>query len=336
MLTTGGTIASRPTKHGLAPGVHASELLSGLEDLKNKCIIETLEVCSIDSTNMTWKHWLRLAGLIQENYDRYDGFVICHGTDTMAYTAAALSYLAQNLGKPVVLTGSQQPAGRKITDAGRNLRDAITAALDGSGRGVQIVFNGQIIAGTRAKKVKSFSFDAFTSINYPLLGLVQNDRVIRYLEEPAEKGGPVFYSNLNPKVFLLKLTPGMEPCILEPVFQMFDCVIVESFGVGGIPDSIAEEFFRILGRYQPGEKILIMTTQVTYEGSDVNIYEVGRRVRERYRFLEAYDMTLEAVLTKIMWILGMGPLEFDEIEKLFYKRVQFDNNAPTGGKQSEQ
>lgn len=335
MMTTGGTIVSRPTEHGLAPGIQGEELLAGLEDLKCSCEIKVLEVCSIDSTNMTWKHWLKLVQLLKENYDSYDGFVICHGTDTMAYTAAALSYMAQNLGKPVVLTGSQQPAGKRITDAGRNLRDALAVAVEEGSRGVQVVFNGQVIAGTRAKKVKSFSFDAFTSINFPLLGLVQNGRVIRYLsEEPSEKG-PVFYTKINPRVFLLKLTPGMDPCILEQVFRMFDCVIVESFGVGGIPDSIAEEFFRILSGYQPEEKILIMTTQVTYEGSNVDIYQVGRRVKEKYRFLEAYDMTLEAVFAKIMWILGMGSLKFEEIEDLFYKRVQFDNYAPTGGKASE-
>lgn len=336
MMATGGTIASRPTEHGLAPAVHAEELLEGLTDLRETYQIDTLEVCSIDSTNMTWKHWLKLAECLEHHYQNYDGFVICHGTDTMAYTAAALSYLAQNLGKPVVLTGSQRPFGQQITDAGRNLRDAVCVAADPRCRGVQIVFNGQIIAGTRAKKVKSFSFDAFTSINFPLLGLVQNERVIRYLEEPEREGGPVFYHNLNPKVFLLKLTPGMQPQILEPVFREFDCVIVESFGVGGIPDSIAQEFFRILNRYRPEEKILIMTTQVTYEGSDVNVYEVGRRVKEKFRFLEAYDMTLEAVLTKIMWILGMGKPEFDEVERLFYTKVQFDSYAPEAGGESHE
>lgn len=336
MMTTGGTIASRPTEHGLAPGIHAEEMLGGLEDFENSCSIDTLEVCSIDSTNMTAEHWLRLVKLLEENYDAYDGFVICHGTDTMAFTAAALSYLAQNLGKPVVLTGSQKPFGQQITDAERNLRDALTAAMTENCRGVQIVFNGQLIAGTRAKKIKTFSFDAFTSINFPVLGLVQNGRVIRYLEEPVPEGRPVFYGSLNTKVFLLKLTPGMRPGILRTVFREFDCIIVESFGVGGIPDSIAQEFFRLLGQYHPGEKVLIMTTQVTYEGSDVDVYEVGRRVKEKFRFLEAYDMTLEAVLTKIMWILGMGKLSFDEIERLFYTKVQFDSYAPeSGGEKNE-
>lgn len=324
MLTTGGTIASTQTEHGLAPGLNAEELLLGLEDLKTLCEIDALEVCSLDSTNITWQHWLMLEEAIETHYERYNGFVICHGTDTMAYTASALSYLLQNIGKPVVLTGSQKPITQEITDAKKNLRDSIAVAMDAHSCGVQIVFNGQIIAGTRAKKVKSFSFDAFTSINFPVLGVVQNGRVIRYLEEPIPEGEPVFYHSVNPRVFLLKLIPGMQPQILEPIFREFDCIIVESFGVGGIPDSIVDEFFRLLQLYQPGEKILIMTTQVTYEGSDVGVYEVGKRIRERFRFLEAYDMTLEAVLTKIMWILGMEGLTFEKIEELFYKKIHFD------------
>lgn len=327
MLTTGGTIASTETEHGLAPGLNADELLKGLEDLREACELDTMEVCSLDSTNMTWEHWLMLEKVMETHYDGYDGFVILHGTDTMAYTASALSYLLQNIAKPVVLTGAQKPITQEITDAKRNIRDSITTAMDERCRGVQIVFNGQIIAGTRAKKVKSFSFDAFTSINFPILGVVQNGRVIRYLEEPVPSEAPVFYHTVNPKVFLLKMVPGMQPQILEPIFKQFDCIIVESFGVGGIPDSIVNEFFHQLKQYQPGEKILIMTTQVTYEGSDVGVYEVGQRIRERFRFLEAHDMTLEAVLTKIMWILGMKGLTFEEIEDLFYKEIHFDIRA---------
>lgn len=327
MLTTGGTIASTETEHGLAPGLNADELLKGLEDLRQSCVLDTLEVCSLDSTNMTWEHWLMLEEAIEAHYAVYDGFVILHGTDTMAYTASALSYLLQNIAKPVVLTGAQKPITQEITDAKRNIRDSIATAMDERCHGIQIVFNGQIIAGTRAKKVKSFSFDAFTSINFPVLGVVQNGRVIRYLEEPKPTEAPVFYREVNPKVFLLKLVPGMQPQILQPIFQEFDCIIVESFGVGGIPDSIVDEFFRQLQQYQPGEKILIMTTQVTYEGSDVGVYEVGQRIRERFRFLEAHDMTLEAVLTKIMWILGMEGLSFEEIEALFYKEIHFDISA---------
>jgi len=152
MLTTGGTIASTETEHGLAPGLNADELLKGLEDLREACELDTMEVCSLDSTNMTWEHWLMLEKVMETHYDGYDGFVILHGTDTMAYTASALSYLLQNIAKPVVLTGAQKPITQEITDAKRNIRDSITTAMDERCRGVQIVFNGQIIAGTRAKK----------------------------------------------------------------------------------------------------------------------------------------------------------------------------------------
>lgn len=337
LLTTGGTIASTPTSHGLAPGLKGEELLRGLDGLENlaeRCQVDVREVCSLDSTNMTWEHWLDLTKAIEEHYEEYDGFLIAHGTDTMAYTTSALAYLIQNIDKPIVLTGSQKPLNQEITDAKTNLRDSVAVAIDASCHGVQIVFNGQIIAGTRAKKIKSFSFDAFSSINFPVLGVVQNGHVIRYIEEPKPAGKPVFAHRMNPKVFLLKLIPGIRLPVLGEIFREYDCIIVESFGVGGIPDSIAEEFFREMQQYEPGEKILIMTTQVTYEGSDVGVYEVGRRIRERFRCLEAYDMTLEAVLTKIMWILGMDGLTFEEIETLFYQKINFDSSVPEGRRKS--
>ena len=324
LLTTGGTIASTQTKRGLAPGLGAEELLEELRDILPCCTMDTREVCSLDSTNMTWREWLLLAEMIREAYEAYDGFVITHGTDTMAYTAGALSYLIQNSPKPIVLTGAQKPIHMEITDAKSNLRDAVIYTLDERSAGVQILFNGQVIAGTRAKKVRSFSFDAFSSINYPPLAAVQDGRILRYIEMPKPQESPVFYDRLNPKVFLLKLTPGIRTEILEAVFQAYDCIIVESFGVGGIPDSMADDLFAILSRYQPGEKILVMTTQVTYEGSNVGVYEVGQRLRERFPLLEARDMTLEAVLAKMMWILGQRPSGFEEIENLFYKRIGYD------------
>ncbi|MCI8417281.1 MAG: asparaginase [Lachnospiraceae bacterium] len=324
LLTTGGTIASTQTERGLAPGLGAEDLLETLRDVLPPCSLDTREVCRLDSTNMTCQEWLLLAREIRQAYEAYDGFVITHGTDTMAYTASALSYLIQNSGKPIVLTGAQKPIHMEITDAKSNLRDAVLYALEEQSAGVQILFNGQVIAGTRAKKIKSFSYDAFSSINYPPLAVVQDGRILRYIPGRKEKAGPVFYEKLNPKVFLLKLTPGIRTELLEAVFQAYDCVIVESFGVGGIPDSMAEDLFRLLSRYRPEEKILVMATQVTYEGSNVGVYEVGQRIRERFRLLEARDMTLEAVLTKMMWILGLGLQSFGEIEKLFYQQIGYD------------
>ncbi|MCB6991946.1 asparaginase [bacterium 210820-DFI.6.37] len=324
ILTTGGTIASVKTPHGLIPALTSEELLSYLPEIGSDFKLTTKAVCNLDSTDITPEHWLLLARAIKEEYENYDGFVICHGTDTLAYTAAALSYLIQHSKKPIVLTGAQKPIGSEITDAKSNLRDSILYAADPDSRGVQIVFDGKVILGTRAKKTKTLSYAAFSSINFPFLATIQDGRIIRYLPPGKEKKQTVFYDKLNPKVFLLKLTPGISPLLLADIFRFYDCVIIESFGVGGIPDSLEKELFSQLSRYAPEEKVLVMTTQVTYEGSNVGTYEVGRRLRESFNILEAKDMTLEAVLTKMMWIMAEDGLSWDDIYSRFYSRINSD------------
>lgn len=323
-ITTGGTIASVQTPHGLVPLLTSTELLEHLPELGGLCEPDTLSLCSIDSTDVTPAHWLRMAQAIRENYARYDGFVLCHGTDTMGYTAAALSYLIQNADKPIILTGAQQPIANTITDAKKNLRDSVITARDPGSRGVMVVFGGKVIAGTRAKKSKTISYDAFDSVNMPVLAQVQGDRLVRYLPTPWPDGPVTFYRSLSDRVFLLKLTPGLAPDLLGAIFDRYDCVIVESFGVGGIPQALMEGFAAGLGRYEDTRKVLVLTTQVTYEGSDVGIYEVGKRVRERFSFLEAHDMTIEAVYTKCMWLLAQDCRSFAELQQRFYSPVNFD------------
>ena len=145
-ITTGGTIASVRTAQGLKPVLTSEELLAHLPELQQLCCPETLNLCSIDSTDLGQEHWLMMARAIQENYALYDGFIICHGTDTLAYSAAALSYLIQNADKPIILTGAQQPISNEITDAKKNLRDSVICALDPGSRGVMVVFGGHVIA----------------------------------------------------------------------------------------------------------------------------------------------------------------------------------------------
>ncbi len=323
-ITTGGTIASVKTENGLAPLLTSGELLAALPELSSLCRPETLQLCSIDSTDMTPAHWVSLAAAIRKQYEQYDGFIICHGTDTMGYTAAALSYLIQDADKPIILTGAQQPISDEVTDAKKNLRDSVICALDPGSRGVMVVFGGKVIAGTRAKKTRTVSYDAFESVNFPQLAQVQGNRLVRFVPTPDPAGPVRFYDRLAPKVFLLKLTPGMPPHLIPAVFGQYDCVIVESFGVGGIPQALMDAFAIGLGEYDHTHKILIMTTQVTYEGSDVGIYEVGKRVRDRFRFLEAHDMTIEAVYTKIMWLMAQDPSSFEELQEKFYKPINFD------------
>ena len=150
LIGTGGTIASDVTEDGLAPELTTEQLLSHLPAISGICDVDCVQLLNLDSTNMRPEHWLAMAGCVRDNYDRYDGFVIAHGTDTMAYTAAALSYLIQGSPKPVILTGAQKPIGFDSTDSKINLTDAFRCAASDL-PGVSIVFNSHVILGTRAR-----------------------------------------------------------------------------------------------------------------------------------------------------------------------------------------
>lgn len=324
MLTTGGTIACAPTQSGLAPVLSPDELLAYVKEFEAVCDITAQAVYSIDSTDVTFGHWLALARRLRSEYAHYDAFLICHGTDTMAYTAAVLSYLIQDCEKPILLTGAQKSILMEITDAKKNLRDSLLCALCPDTHGVCVVFDGSIIAGTRAKKTSTFSYNAFSSINFPVLGRVQNDSV-RYYFPPSVPLAPVrFYDALDPNIFLWKLTPGISPCVVSAVVEAYDAVIVESFGTGGLPASIANALCDEMSRFAPHQKVLAIATQVTYEGSAVDTYAVGRRVRDRVPFLETYDMTLEAAFTKLSWAMAQKPPARAALDALFYTPVNHD------------
>ena len=323
MIATGGTIASKETADGLTPQLRSEELLAEVPELEQLCRIDTVQLMNRDSTNINSRDWLQMAACVREHYDAYDGFVLTHGTDTMAYTAAALSYLIQNNAKPVVITGSQKSIFNQDTDARENLRDAFLYACDDGACGVHIVFDHKVILGTRARKVRTKSYNAFSSIDYPETAILRGRQVVYYIPEQAV-GAPKFYDRLDPGVFVLKLIPGMDPGMIPEIFRLYDCVIVESFGVGGIPQRLMDAFAEGLGHYEQTHKVLILTTQVTYEGSDVGVYEVGKRVKNRFRFLEAHDMTIEAVVTKSMWLLAQNCDSFDQLQQRFYRQVNFD------------
>ena len=320
IIGTGGTIASKPSADGLTPDLDSKQLIDSIPSISDICDVDCIQAFSLDSTNVRPDHWLVLAEIITENYDRYDGFVITHGTDTMAYTAAGLSYLIQNSKKPIVLTGAQKPIGEEITDAKRNIIDALIYAVDEGSHGVVVVFSGAVICGTRARKNYSKRFMAFGSINFPELARVESGRVIRYVPEPYS-GETVFYDNLNANVGLLKLTPGMRNDVMRYAIDRYDGLVVESFGVGGLPEY--SDFYQQIKRAVERRKLIVMTTQVPNEGSDLSVYRVGSILKNSLRVLEAHDMTSEAVLAKLMWVLGETD-DFDRAEALFYRPVHHD------------
>lgn len=324
MIATGGTIASKRSDDGLKPLITSEELLGYVPDAREFCHADAIQVLNIDSTNMQPKHWLMIAGTIEKHYEAYDGFVICHGTDTMAYTAAALSYLIQNSSKPVVITGAQKPIDLEITDAKTNLLDSLRFACCDKAYGVTIVFDGKVIAGTRGKKERTKSYNAFSSINFPYIATIQDGHIIFYLDDKALLTGPVrFYHNLDSRVALLKLIPSLNSGVLDYLAEHYDVLIIESFGVGGLPSYDSGDFHSAIERWVTAGKVVVMTTQVTNEGSNMSIYEVGSTIKRQFGLLEAYDMTLEATVTKLMWILGQTR-DPREIHRLFYQTVNRD------------
>lgn len=322
LIATGGTIASKKSDSGLKPQISPKELMTFIPQIQNICEVNTVQLLNLDSSNMEPKHWIMMVECIRDNYEAYDGFVLAHGTDTMAYTAAGLSYMIQNSGKPIVITGSQKPIDLDITDAKTNLMDSFIYAADDKSQGVSIVFDGKVIAGTRAKKIRSKSYNAFSSIDFPSLAVIQDGQIMRYIPMLPYEEEVRFYNKLNEKIFLLKLIPGITTEMLAYIFRHYDAVIVESFGVGGIPQSIQPAFYGLCRQYP--EKTIVMATQVAHEGSDMTVYEVGNEMKSMCSFLESYDMTLESVIAKTMWMLANTELSKENQEDIFYKNINYD------------
>ncbi len=322
LIATGGTIASKKSDNGLKPQITPQELMEYIPQVKEICDFEAIQLLNLDSSNMEPCHWKKIVHAIREHYEAYDGFVIAHGTDTMAYTAAALSYMIQNSRKPIVITGAQKPIDLEITDAKSNLIDSFLYAADEQSQGVQIVFDGKVIAGTRAKKVRSKSYNAFSSIDYPCLAMIQDENIMRYIPMLPYKEEVHFYEEMDENIYLMKLIPGIKPRLLQYIFENYDSIVVESFGVGGIPKSLADDFYRLCQEHP--DKLVVMATQVAHEGSDMTVYEVGHDMKKYCRFLESYDMTLESVIAKLMWILGNKEELNGDIEDLFYKSINYD------------
>ncbi len=315
LLTTGGTIASRWTEQGLSPGINCQDILQMLPVLQENFIINSKDIFNLDSSNVQPEEWQYMAEVIAEALPRYDGIIITHGTDTMAYTASALSYMLQNLNKPVVLTGAQIPIEQMFTDAEMNLQVAFAAVNIGIS-GVVIAFDGKIINGCRSVKVRTLGFDAFESISAPYMGEVYADGVHIKSKNTCvlRKGTFKLKKELCTDVFLLKLIPGTNPEIFDWLQQMkYRGIVIEAFGAGGTHFERRNLTEKLKKLVESGVSIVVCS-QCLYEKSDLSLYEVGRRLLE-CGVIPGRDMTTEAIVTKLMWALGQteNPLEVRQI-----------------------
>ncbi len=313
LLTTGGTIASMPGGEGLEP--HRSGVMEReLEQLRTYYDITVRDVMCLDSSNITPEEWQMIAREIFENRAGYDGVVVSHGTDTMAYTASAVTFMLPNIDLPVVFTGSQLPLADMLSDGPDNLRTAFAMAATGC-PGVFLAFDRKIMLGCRAVKVRASGFSAFESVNARYAGLVSNLGLVLDQDVlPASSGKAELKPDISKNVFLLKLTPGLNPAVFDMLAAMgYRGIVVEAFGLGGF--NVLGKSLRGIQRAVEDGISVVVTTQCLYDSSDLRVYQVGNRLLEM-GVIQGRDMTSEAAMTKLMWALGQG-MEQQEIARLF-------------------
>lgn len=302
LLTTGGTIASEEGKNGLEPGMESEDFLNHVPGIGLPYQLDIKSLLNIDSTNMQPENWVLMAEAVKKSYDQYDGFIITHGTDTMSYTSAALSYMLQGSAKPIVLTGSQIPIAFAKTDAKRNIADAIRFACEEIG-GVYVVFDGRVIQGTRAVKLRTKSYDSFESINFPYVASVSQEGVeYNQNPKPTLEQTLVLDTSLCTKVGLIKLYPGIEPSFFDSLKGLYKGIIVEGYGSGGVPFQGRNILEKVNELAHQGTAVVI-TTQCLEEGEDIDVYEVGRNIDQSV-VIRAGNMNTEALVPKLMWALG--------------------------------
>lgn len=299
LLSTGGTIASVISDSGLVPKESGEQLIKLLGKLPFE--IEVKNILQLDSSNIQPEEWKFIAEEIFKYRNDYDGIVVSHGTDTMAYTASMLSFMLQGIEIPVVLTGSQVPINVVLSDAPDNLRLAFTAATK-CAPGIYLAFDRKVMLGCRTVKVRTTNFNAFESVNVPPVAKITSDGMVFEKKVKAVSGPCKLNTDIDSHVSLVKLFPGFDPNLLFAMAKS-GChgIIIEAYGMGGM-NYIRRNMVGAVGKLIRQGIPVIASSQCLYERSDLTKYEVGRLALLEGA-ISAHDMTSECAITKLMWAL---------------------------------
>lgn len=326
LLATGGTIACVQTDKGFVPGLSGNDLIDAIPQLAEIGGVDVRQIMNIDSSDMQVADWRTIARAVNRAAESYDGIVITHGTDTMCYTASALSFMLANLTVPVVLTGAQTPMMEDGSDAPANLLDACLTAAQGKA-GVSIVFNHKIIHGCRAFKMYSKNADAYVSRNFPYLGRVEGRQVIWEHEAKIQTGEQDLFTGLSSNVMLLKLMPSSSASLLDYIAEdAYSGVIIEGFGTGGISNlnrGMADGIRHLT--CDLGIPV-VMISQCPYDGVNLAVYGIGDQAAAA-GVISGNDMTTEAAVVKLMWALGKTR-DIHEIKRLIAENICDEISEP--------
>ena len=316
LIQTGGTIAMSAKGDGveLNPEAWSSTLTQRFPELTELAEINTIPLFFEDSSDLNHTHWIQLANCIGEHYETYDGFVVLHGTDTMAFTASALSFSMKNLGKPIVFTGSQVPLSSIRSDARRNLINAIEMATT-SLQEVAICFNDNVYRGNRCTKLSIGDFDAFGSPNYYPLATIGLE--IKSYFSPKENTSSFYVdAAFSNELLVLTVFPSLNTeYLLNLDLSQLKAIIVRAFGSGNIPTKGSFNLIPFLERCRDHGVVVAVISQADFDAVNLAKYPSGQAV-QKAGAISCGDMTLEASLTKMMWLLGHFDNRF-EVEKHF-------------------
>lgn len=302
LIATGGTIASVETPEGMKPLLDGKELLAKVPELESLGVIDIVELMQLDSTNIQPKDWIQMAQAIEERYADYDGFIITHGTDTMAHSAAALYYMLENLQKPVIFTGSQLSLVEEGSDAPANLLLAMYGAVS-SVPGVYLAFHNKLMQGNAAKKLCTENFDGFYSINVPDVAVLEDGKIKWNISSDFIEPEKEFKINtaIDTNVAVFEVFPGFNTDIIRMAVDS-GCkgIVLKGYGAGNVPSEESGNSFLPAIDYavEKGVKV-VLTTQCIYDGTDLERYEVGASAL-RHGVISGGDLTVEAILAKLM------------------------------------